>query len=238
MQLHPVPQNLLLRALSRGKAASTAGKLRHLTFEAGQGLWSAGAEDPCAVFPVRGVLSLQLSAGAGKDVEIAMVGREGFAGVALIPGAEWTRTAAVAISAGEALVMPGDIFRRAVAVPAFRAGIERYIQMFISMLSQLLVCNRVHVIEKVCVGRLLQIHDRIHGDSFRLTQDVFARQLGVRRASISRAVTGLQKRGAIEYDGRGSLTIRDRSQLEQIACSCYRQVKSEFDRHVDQHGGL
>jgi CRP-like cAMP-binding protein len=238
MQLYPVPQNLLLRPLSRSKGQLAAGKLHHLTFETGQPLWHAGASAPFAVFPLRGVLSLQLSAGGGKFVEVAMVGREGFAGIALFPGSDRAPTSAVAISPGEALAMPAEVFRRALKTPPFRAGIERYTRMFMSMLSQLVVCNRVHVIEKVCVGRLLQIHDRIHGDSFRLTQDLFARHMGVRRASISRAVNGIQKTGAIEYDRRGSMTILDRSELERLACPCYRHVKAEFDRHVEFHGGF
>lgn len=238
MQLHPVPQNLLLRALARGKPPVAVGKLGLLAFDAGQRLWNEGDAEPHAVFPVRGVLSLQLSPGNGKHVEVAMVGREGFAGVALLPAAERTSTAAVAISPGEALVMPRQVFRRALSAAVFHSALEGYSQLFISMLSRLVVCNRVHVIEKVCIGRLLQIHDRILGDSVRLTQDLFARQLGVRRASISRAVTGLQKLGAIDYDRRGSLTIRNRTQLEQLACPCYHHVKLAFDRHVGQHGGL
>jgi hypothetical protein len=63
MQLYPVPQNLLLRALARAKAPVPAGKLQHLTFDAGQTLWNAGDSAPYAVFPVRGALSLQLSPG-------------------------------------------------------------------------------------------------------------------------------------------------------------------------------
>jgi CRP-like cAMP-binding protein len=235
---HPVPQNLLLRALTRAKSAALTGKLTLSSFEAGQCLWNEGEADPYAVFPVRGVVSLQLSPCAGKQVEVYMVGREGFAGIALYPGADKTRTAAVAISSGEVVTMSREAFRRAMAVASFRAAVERYVHMYLSTLSRLVVCNRVHVIEKVCVCRLLQIHDRVHGDSFRLTQDVFARHLGVRRASISRAVAGLQKLGVIDYDRRGSLTIRDRAQLERLACPCYEFVKSEFDRLVDHQGGF
>jgi CRP-like cAMP-binding protein len=238
MQLYPVPQNLLLRALSRAKAQVPAGKLQHLTFDAGQALWAAEDTAPYAVFPLRGALSLQLSPGGGKMVEIAILGREGFAGVSLIPGAERTRTGAVAISPGEALVMSRETFRKALGTPAFRTAIDRYTQLHVAILAQMVACNRVHVIEKVAVGRLLQVHDRVRAESIQLTQDVFARQLGVRRASISRVVTGLQKNGLITYDRRGRITIVNRPELERQACPCYHRIKSEFDRHVEQQGGL
>jgi CRP-like cAMP-binding protein len=238
MQLYPVPQNLLLRALTRAKAQVPAGKLQHLTFDGGQTLWNVGEKGPYAVFPLRGALSLQLSPGGQRQVEVAIVGREGLAGVALIPGAETNRTAAVAISPGEALVMSRQVFRRAMETPAFRTAIDRYLQLHMVTLSQMVACNRVHVIEKVCVSRLLQVQDRIRTESIQLTQDTFARQLGVRRASISRVVTGLQRDGLIAYDRRGKITIVNRAALERQACPCYHRVKEEFDRHVEQQGGL
>ncbi len=237
MQGYPVPENLVLRSVSKAKPP-IAGKLEHVTFEAGQKLWSEHEIKPYAFFPLRGAISLQLSPGAGKRVEVAIVGREGFAGASLVAGCERTRMSAEAICGGEAFIMSRDSYRRYHEVPALRTAIDRYTQLFVTMLSRILVCNRVHVIEKVCVGRLLLIHDRIQGDSLHLTQDAFAKQLGVRRASISRVVTGLQKAGAIAYDRRGRVTIQDRQRLERLACSCYHAIKSEFDRLVYQQGGL
>jgi len=238
MQLYFVPQNLLLRALMRARAQASAANLQHVSFDAGQQLWAEGDATPHALFPLRGAISLQLSPGGGKHVEIAIVGREGFAGAALLPGSECNRTSAVAIAPGEALVMSAEAYGRAITVRAFRAAIERFTRFHLVALSYTVICNRVHVIEKVCVGRLLQVQDRIVGDSLQLTQDIFAKQLGVRRASISRAVTGLQKLGAIAYDRRGRVTIADRSQLERLACTCYHTLKSEFDLHVAANGGF
>ncbi len=236
MKEYPVPENFVLRAAARTKSPRPAGQLAHLTFEPGQHLWSVGETQPHAFFPLRGVVSLQLSPSAGKQVEIAVVGREGYSGVALIPAADRTRASAVAITAGEAFVMTAAVYRRYLAIPAFRTATERYTQLFTTILSRILVCSRVHPIEKICVGRLLLIQDRTRSDSMQLTQEAFAHQLGVRRASINRVVTGLQKAGAISYDRRGRLTIRDRELLERRACSCYHTIKSEYDRLVTVQG--
>jgi CRP-like cAMP-binding protein len=233
---YPVPENLLLRA-ANAKLPLGAGKLVHVTFEAGQQLWRADDTRPHAFFPLRGALSLQLSPDGAKHVEIALVGREGFAGVSLVAGSTRARMSAIAISDGEAFVMSSEMFRRYAAVPAFRAALDRYTQLFVTMVSRILVCNRVHAIEKVCVGRLLFLQDRLKSDLLHMTQDVFAQQLGVRRASISRVVAGLQKTGAISYDKRGRITICDRHHLEAMACTCYYSIKDEYNRLVTQQGG-
>lgn len=237
MQLYPVPENLLLRAVARTKP-SAAGKLRHMVFEPGHELWTAGDTTPYAFFPLRGAISLQVAPSPGKHVEIAIVGREGFAGAAISLGADRSRCSAVALSSGEALVVPREVFRRWLAAPAFRAAVDRYTDLFVAILSNVLACGRVHVLEKLCVGRLLQLQDRTHSDTLYLTQDSFARHLGVRRASVSRAVAGLQKTGAISYDRRGRVTIADRRHLERLACSCYHRLKAEYDQLIDLQGGF
>jgi len=237
MQLYPVPENLLLRAIARTKPTAAA-KLEHVVFEAGQELWRAGDTSPYAFFPIRGAISLQVTPSPGKHVEIAMVGPEGFAGVALALGDGVTRATAVALSPGEAVVAPREVFRRWLTTPQFRNAVERYNALFVALISNILACSRVHVLEKVCVGRLLQIQDRTHNETVHLTQDTFARHLGVRRASVSRAVAGLQRSGAIAYDRRGRVTITDRRHLEKLACPCYQRIKAGFDEHVGQQGGF
>jgi len=237
MQLYPVPENLLLRAIARTKPTAAA-KLEHVVFEPGQELWRAGETSPHAFFPLRGAISLQVAPSPGKHVEIAMVGPEGFAGVALALGLGTTRATAIALSPGEAVVAPREVFRRWLVNPQFRDAIENYTDLFVTLLSNVLACSRVHVLEKVCVARLLQIQDRTHNETVHLTQDTFARHLGVRRASVSRAVAGLQRSGAIAYDRRGRLTITDRRHLERLACPCYERIKADFDQHVGEQGGF
>jgi CRP-like cAMP-binding protein len=237
MQLYPVPENLLFRAASRSKP-SVSGKLDHVVFEPGQQLWEHDSTEPFAFFPLRGVVSLQISPGDGKHVEVALVGREGYAGVGLEPGAERTPSAAVSLTPGEALIMSAEVYRRYLTVPAFRDSTEQYLRLYVTMITRVLSCTRVHVIEKVCVSRLLQLMDRLPGDTLHLTQDTFAKHLGVRRATVSRVLTGLQRSGAISYDRRGRMTISDRHRLEDVACPCYFAIKGAMVEHVNQLGGL
>jgi hypothetical protein len=48
--------------------------------------------------------------------------------------------------------------------------------------------------------------------------------LGVRRASISTCVAGLQHEGLIDY-GRRRLIVRDRAGLEAVSCECYAAAR-------------
>ena len=80
MQLNVTDRNLLLRAASSAKRPRLDRKLKHVMFEAGQQIWPADVNIPYALFPLRGVISLQMSPHTEKPVEIAVVGREGQCG--------------------------------------------------------------------------------------------------------------------------------------------------------------
>ena len=222
-------QNVMLRAALRAKRPQLLEKLQHITFEPGQEFWSGNARIPFALFPLRGAVSLQLTAVPLKRVDIALVGREGFAGVPLFFGMERSPMRAAAVSPGEGVTMPAAVFRGYLAAGLFRSAVERYIHFFELMLAEISLCNRVHIIDQLFIGRLLLMQDRTDTNSFQMTQDSFSRSLGVRTASIGRAAAQLQKLGAIQYDRRGRLIIRDRGQLEKLACSCYHAIKSNFD---------
>src|SRR5437868_6615576 len=229
MQLNVADRNLLLRAASSAKRPRLDRKLKHVMFEAGQQIWPADVNIPYALFPLRGVISLQMSPHTEKPVEIAVVGREGFAVASLHLGAQKTGLIATGITPGEAVTMTPDLFRGYVTNAGFKAAVEHYIRLYLVMLSNISVCNRIHGIDQIFIGRLLLIQDRTQTDAFQLTQEFLSGLLGVRKASISRAAVQLQRHGVIEYDRRGRLKILDRRQLEKLSCSCYHTIKAEFD---------
>ena len=60
------------------------------------------------------------------------------------------------------------------------------------------------------------------------THDYLASMLGTGRASVSVAAGILQKAGFVEYK-RGTVTVVNRSGLEDAACECYGAIrKSEL----------
>jgi len=78
----------------------------------------------------------------------------------------------------------------------------------------------------------LMTHDRVEGDEFPVTHDFLSQMLGVRRATVTEAVSSLQADGLLEYE-RGWMRVKDRAGLERVSCECYAIVRSEFDRLLD-----
>jgi hypothetical protein len=230
------PHNLLLHAASVARRPQLARQLQHISFEASHQFWSPDKPIPFAVFPLRGIVSLHLSPAPGRLVEVGLVGREGFAGAPLLLGSQDAQMIPLALTRGEAILMRPEIFRDYLRSVVFKTAVEHYVQFFMAMLAQFSLCNRAHSIEKLWVDHLLLIQDRLQTDSFQITQDLLGRVMGVRRASLNHVAVALRREGIIEYDRRGLLTIRNRRQLEDRACSCYPVMKGRFDRLIQTLG--
>jgi hypothetical protein len=71
--------------------------------------------------------------------------------------------------------------------------------------------------------------DRLSSGTLKMTQELIADMLGVRREGVTAAAGKLQRRGVIRY-ARGQITVLDREKLEELSCECYSAVKKETDR--------
>ena len=96
-------------------------------------------------------------------------------------------------------------------------------------MAQTAVCNRHHSVEQQLCRWLLLSADRLPTKELRMTQQLIANMLGVRREGVTEAAGNLQEAGMIRYS-RGHITILDRAKLERNVCECYAVVKQEFDR--------
>ena len=153
MRISSNPENLLLRAAHQAKRS--AWQLKHVVFDVGEQLWTVDAPVSYALFPLRGVVSLQVSGDRGKRADIALLGREGCTEIPLLLGAEHSHMIATGFTGGEALLMPSELFATFLRDPRFRDAVNRYMRLLLVMLQQFCFCNRVHVIEKTIIGRLL-----------------------------------------------------------------------------------
>ncbi|MFN7996100.1 MAG: Crp/Fnr family transcriptional regulator [Bryobacteraceae bacterium] len=219
----------MLTAATRSGRTGLIRKLPLVSFEPGERFWPERESAPFALFPLRGIISLRLPSPPSRQLEVALVGPEGFAGLSLLTAFDNDPLIPVALTGGEAVIMDPGVLRASLRTAGFRLAVQKYMRFFVLKLSRLAVCNRIHVIEQIVAGQLLRMQDRYPVRSFDLTQESMAQLLGVRRASISRAAADLQRSGAIEYNRRGRLIILDRGKLEGHACACYRAIKADFD---------
>ena len=230
MSFYPVPENRLFCTIPEQKLRQIAGSVNLVTFNDGHVFHKAGEPVRTVLFPLKGVISILISAGTDQQVEALMVGREGIAGLPPFLGTDSIPWMVRAHTAGEAFVMDSAAFQDCLTGnPCLDSALRRYLQAVLVMLAQLAVCRGAHRIEQRCARWLLTMQDRLEASRFRLTQEFFARTLGVRRASISQAVGKLQELGAIQYD-RGEFAIVERGRLEEFACPCYRLLRAELNR--------
>jgi CRP-like cAMP-binding protein len=195
-----------------------------------QDLYEAGQPIDHVYFPHRGVISMVTVMPDGSAVEIATVGPEGMVGVPVFLGAEQMASKAFAQVPGEAARIEADAFRRAIAhSPALHRILLRYTLALMNQMAQNAACNRTHGVEERCARWLLMTQDRVHGDTFPLTQEFLAQMLGVRRPTVSIAAGMLAKAGLVSYV-RGQMVILDREGLEAASCDCYRIIAREFER--------
>jgi CRP-like cAMP-binding protein len=181
-------------------------------------------------FPIDAIGSLLTLLGASDTVEAGLVGREGVVGLPLFLGAEATHGRAVCQVAGAAWRLPAAAFREESAPDGpLRARLLRYTQALFQQVAQTSGCNRLHAHEERCARWLLQIHDRVPGDAFRLTQEYLALMLGISRPAVTVVMGALQRAGLVAYH-RGDLTILDRAGLEAAACECYAITRAETER--------
>jgi CRP-like cAMP-binding protein len=181
-------------------------------------------------FPVDAIGSLLTLLGAGDTVEAGLVGREGVIGLPLFLGAEATHGRAVCQVPGEAWRLPAAAFREEAGREGpLRDRLLRYTQALFQQVAQSSGCHRAHANEERCARWLLQLHDRLPRDTFRLTQEYLALMLGLARPSVTVVMGALQRAGLITYH-RGELTILDRAGLEAAACECYAITRAETER--------
>ncbi len=227
---HNPLQNCLLAALPADVFQRLAPDLELVPLKLGQAIYESGGRLSHVYFPTTSIVSLLYVLADGASAEIAVVGNEGILGISLFMGGETTPSRAVVQSAGFAYRMRSRLLKEEFnrAGPMLRL-LLRYTQALITLMTQTAVCNRHHTVEQQLCRWLLLSLDRLPTQSIRMTQELIANMLGVRREGVTEAAGKLQRAGLISY-ARGRIDVLDRPGVEKAVCECYGVVKLEFDR--------
>jgi len=231
MPTAPEPRNnQLLAALPEAEWERWLPQLEPVEMPLGQVLYESGTTLSHVYFPLTAIVSLLYVMENGASAEIAVVGNEGIVGISLFMGGESTPSRAVVQSAGRGYRLNAQTMKEEFN----RAGpvlhlLLRYTQALITQMAQTAVCNRHHTLDQQLCRWLLLSLDRLKGNDLKMTQELIANMLGVRREGVTEAALKLQKVGLIRY-ARGHIRVLDRAGLEQRTCECYAVVKNEYDR--------
>lgn len=229
---HPLGtvRNHLLAALPLGEFRPWLSQLELVDLPLGSVLYEAGRAQPYVYFPTTAIVSLLYVTLNGASAEIAAVGCEGVVGVSLFMGGDNSPCRAVVRNAGQGYRLRARALQEAFnQSTAARRLLLRYAQALMTQVSQMAVCNRHHSVEKQLCRWLLMTLDRLPDNHLRMTQELIANMLGVRREGVTENAHKLQSAGLIRYT-RGHIEVLDRKGLEARVCECYRVVKNECDR--------
>ena len=218
--------NSVLAALPREDYQSLLGELEPVALAAGEVLYEPGERIRYVYFPNDGQVSLLTVVADRKALEVVLVGREGMIGIPLVLGAEASPVRALVQGSGSALRMKAASFREALerCLP-LRRELHRYANTKLVQARQIAACNRFHPTEARLARCLLLTRDRVGSDQFRLTHEILANALGIRRVGVTNAATALQRRKLISYR-RGKVHVLDRKGLIAASCGCYEIIRN------------
>ncbi len=175
-----------------------------------------------AYFMETGLASVVLTLAGGDTVEVGVIGIDGVVGLPILLGAGTVPGETFIQVAGsgyriDATVLKAE-FERA---GQLRSHLQKYVQAYLIQSAQNAACNRLHPISERLARWILTCHDRVQSDRIQLTHEFLGQMLGAPRSTVTLAAGMLHQAGFIEYS-RGHVIIKNRQELEHVACECYR----------------
>lgn len=183
-----------------------------------------------AYFLEEGLASVVLTLADGSTVEIGIIGIDGVVGLPILLGAETMPGETFIQVEGSGFRIEAqrlkDEFERE---GQLRSHLQKYIMAYAIQTAQTAACNRLHSISERLARWLLSCHDRVQSDRMSLTHEFLGQMLGAPRTTVTLAAGMLHEAGLIDY-ARGHVTIKNRPELERVACECHRTVLDEYRR--------
>jgi CRP-like cAMP-binding protein len=186
-----------------------------------------------AYFLEIGVASVVAVDAEDHRIEVGVIGYEGVTGVSLIMGDNRAQHSTYMQIGGSGYRIPQEILCSTLAASeSLRALFLKSAQGFMIQTAHTALANGRAKLEQRLARWLLMAHDRLTSDAVPLTHEFLAVMLGVRRAGVTVAIHGFERRGLVTTR-RGQLTLVNRHGIEQIAGSFYGTPEAELRRLLD-----
>jgi CRP-like cAMP-binding protein len=224
------PRNAVLAQLPEAEYAALVKFLVPVDLPLGKELSAPNEPIEYVYFLNSGLISTDAMTSRGEQVEVGVIGREGFSGLPALLDQPQMSHSVIIQGVGTGLRIRSSVVRE-----EFMKGgeLQRLVHAFaylqLVQVSQSVLCNRMHEVDARLARWLLTSADRMESESLNLTQEFLAQMLGVQRSTVTVAAGELQRAGIIGYS-RGKINILDRAQLIKVACECYAIVSSSYER--------
>lgn len=226
----PRSRNLLLGRLPIADEARLLRELTPVDLPVGLILHTGTGTQEHVYFPLSGIVSTLATTRDGESVEVSILGREGMAGWCGLMGEgalshTWIMQHSGTGLRGRLAVFQQEFLRG----KAFARSMHSFFYLQITQISQSVICNRLHSTDQRLARWLVATADLLERDQLQLTQEFLSEMLGSQRSTVTVAAGEMQRRGLIDYS-RGNVRIRNRVELEAMACECYGLVRSVYQR--------
>jgi CRP-like cAMP-binding protein len=226
-------RNRLLQSISLEDWDMIGPHLEALTLKERQVIEVPGKPITHAYFLEIGVASVVAVDGEDHRIEVGVIGYEGVTGVPLIMGDARAQHSTYMQIGGSGHRIAQDAFCGAIAQSeSLRALFLKSAQGFMIQTAHTALANGRAKLEQRLARWLLMAHDRTTSDAVPLTHEFLAVMLGVRRAGVSVAIHGFERKGLVTTR-RGQLTIVNRAGIEQVAGSFYGTPEAELKRLLE-----
>ena len=181
-------------------------------------------------FPTSGIASIVAVGVNGEAVDTTMIGREGMSGLAVFLGTSQMPVRTMVQVPMTGVRLPAAKLRAELERGGLLVNLlQRYTQVVMVSMAQLILCNRAHRLDQRAARWLLQVDERVEQAPFEVTQEFLAEMIGVQRPSVSLAVQQFRDDGLITYS-RGQVMVADRERLLARACGCIGIIHAEEAR--------
>lgn len=209
--------NELLSQLSENEYQRLAPNLQLVSLVAGDELYSPGDLIEKIYFPVTASVAICIVLGNGQSIDTVVIGSDGMVGLrGMDDGTSAHRfhvaSSGLAYQIHRKMLIKESQHGSGVYRMCFQAGVQ-----VIRKMSMEVACSHFHTAEQRIAKWILNRHDYEKSDVIRATQQTIADSLGVRREVVSNTTRKLR---GLSY-GRSTITLEDRSALEQFTCECY-----------------
>jgi len=234
------PRNIILSQLPADEYAALAKHLVPVELPLAKSLSEPNQPIEFIYFLNSGLISTDAVTLKGEQVEVGLIGREGFSGLAALLDQPQMSHMVIMQGSGEGLRIRSSVVRAEfLKGGTLQKLVHAFAYLQLVQVTQSVLCNRMHEVEARLARWLLSSADRMESEYLHLTQEFLSQMLGVQRSTVTVAAGELQRNGLIGYS-RGRIHILNRAGLIAKTCECYGIVNASYDRILkkDENGEL